>query len=150
MRHHGAAEALVEAYLSPLSILIADAIEISRLERSAGRGALERAVADGGDIEARSEMMMAALEGALAFTKGLGAVRAMSHAAGRIERLRLHHGTLNAVILPTVIRFNAPHCAQRLARIRQGHGIGRGRARSVTRTPGESGKSIAVQSSQAR
>ncbi len=38
----------------------------------------------------------------------------MSHAAARIEGLKLHHGTLNAVILPTVLRYNAPHCQQRM------------------------------------
>jgi len=105
----------IEAYLSPLYNPIADAIGLDGLARAVARGALERAVADGSDITARTEMMMAALEGALAFTKGLGAVHSMSHAAARIEGLRLHHGTLNAVILPSVLRFNAPHCATKMA-----------------------------------
>lgn len=105
----------IEAYLSPLFNPIADAIGLDGLSRAVAGGALERAVANGGDLDARSQMMMAALEGALAFTKGLGAVHAMSHAAARIEGLKLHHGTLNAVILPTVLRFNAPHCASRMA-----------------------------------
>ncbi|UDQ91055.1 iron-containing alcohol dehydrogenase [Xanthobacter autotrophicus] len=105
----------VEAYLSPLYNPIADAIGLDGLSRAVARGALERAVSDGSDVTARTEMMMAALEGALAFTKGLGAVHAMSHAAARIEGLKLHHGTLNAVILPTVLRFNAPHCAPKMA-----------------------------------
>lgn len=104
----------IEAYLSPLFNPIADAIALDGLKRSIGRGALERAVAEGSDIEARSDMMMAAIEGALAFTKGLGAVHSMSHAAGRIERLKLHHGTLNAVLLPPVLQFNAPHVAGKL------------------------------------
>ena len=51
-------------------------------------------------------MMMAALQGGLTFQKGLGAVHAMSHALGGLPSPRLHHGTLNAVILPAVLRFN--------------------------------------------
>lgn len=107
----------IEAYLSPLYNPVADAIGLDGLRRAVGEGALMRAVQEGSDIDARSEMMMAALEGALAFTKGLGAVHSMSHAAGRIERLKLHHGTLNAVILPAVLRFNAPHVEAKMVRI---------------------------------
>lgn len=113
----------IEAYLSPIYNPVADAIGLDGLKRAVGAGALERAVADGTDLEARSDMMMAALEGALAFTKGLGAVHSMSHAAGRIERLKLHHGTLNAVILPTVLRFNAPHVGDKLKHIAEAMGL---------------------------
>jgi 4-hydroxybutyrate dehydrogenase len=116
----------IEAYLSPLFNPIADAIGLDGLERALRRGALERATADGANIEARGEMMMAALEGALAFTKGLGAVHAMSHAAGRIERLRLHHGTLNAVMLPAVLRLNAPHVGEKMQRIALAIGLRHG------------------------
>ena len=116
----------IEAYLSPLYNPIADAIGLDGLERALGHGALERATADGANLEARTEMMMAALEGALAFTKGLGAVHAMSHAAGRIERLHLHHGTLNAVVLPAVLRFNAPHVGGKMQRIALAMGLRNG------------------------
>jgi alcohol dehydrogenase class IV len=51
-------------------------------------------------------MMMCALEGAMAFQKGLGAVHALSHPMGALPGLHLHHGTLNAVLLPAVLRFN--------------------------------------------
>lgn len=84
---------------------------------------LQRAVDNGSDRDARWHMMMAATEGAIAFVKGLGAVHSMSHAAGRIHALRLHHGTLNAVILPTVLRFNESVCAEPYARIRQAMGL---------------------------
>ena len=46
------------------------------------------------------EMMMGALEGGLAFQKGLGAVHALSHALGGLPDLSLHHGTLNAILMP--------------------------------------------------
>ena len=113
----------IEAYLSPLFNPIADAIGLDGLERSIGRGALERATANGEDLEARGEMMMAAVEGALAFVKGLGAVHSMSHAMGRIARLKLHHGTLNAVVLPAVLRFNLPHARDKMRRIAVAMGL---------------------------
>ena len=49
---------------------------------------------------------MCALEGAMAFQKGLGAVHALTHPLGAIRQLNLHHGTLNAVLMPAVLRFN--------------------------------------------
>ena len=50
--------------------------------------------------------MSASMQGALAFQKGLGCVHSLSHSLGGVDP-RLHHGTLNAVFLPAVIRFNA-------------------------------------------
>ena len=52
--------------------------------------------------------MMGALEGGLSFQKGLGAVHSLSHALGGLQDLKLHHGTLNAILMPLVVRFNAP------------------------------------------
>ena len=51
-------------------------------------------------------MMSASMQGALAFQKGLGCVHSLSHSLGGVNP-RLHHGTLNAMFLPAVIRFNA-------------------------------------------
>jgi alcohol dehydrogenase class IV len=51
-------------------------------------------------------MMSASMQGAMAFQKGLGCVHSLSHSLGGVNP-RLHHGTLNAVFLPAVIRFNA-------------------------------------------
>ena len=82
-----------------------------------------RAVADGSDLEARSEMLMAALQGGLTFQKGLGAVHALSHPLGGLKEVSLHHGTLNAVLLPAVLRFNASAAPQKYARIRQVLGL---------------------------
>lgn len=96
----------IEAVLSPIVNPPAEAVGLDGLERGIGRGSLEAVVQDGSDRQARWEMMMASTEGAMAFTKGLGVVHAMSHACGANRELRLHHGTLNGVILPTVLRFN--------------------------------------------
>ena len=51
-------------------------------------------------------MMSASMQGAMAFQKGLGCVHSLSHSLGGVNP-RLHHGTLNAMFLPAVIRFNA-------------------------------------------
>lgn len=67
---------------------------------------LPRAYADGGDIEARANMMSAAAMGATAFQKGLGAIHAMSHPIGAVYNT--HHGTTNAVCMPAVLDLNAP------------------------------------------
>ena len=111
----------IEAILAPGVNPPADGIGLDGLWR--GWRHLQRAVEDGSDRQARWEMMMASTEGALAFVKGLGAVHSMSHAAGRIKSLRLHHGTLNAVILPAVLRFNEGACTAAYARIRQAMGL---------------------------
>lgn len=111
----------IEAILSPVVNPPAEGIALDGLWRAWRH--LPRAVADGGDREARWEMMMASTEGALAFVKGLGAVHAMSHAAGRIKDLRLHHGTLNAVTLPAVLRFNAAAAPGKYERIAAAIGL---------------------------
>ena len=67
-------------------------------------------------------MMMASTEGAMAFSKGLGAVHSMSHAIGADQDLRLHHGTLNGVILPTILRFNRDHVGDKYERIARAMG----------------------------
>ena len=99
----------IEAVLSPAINPPAEAVGLDGVERAVGGGALEKAVREGSDKQARWEMMMAATEGALAFTKGLGVVHAMSHACGAKRELGLHHGTLNGVILPHILRFNKGH-----------------------------------------
>ena len=67
---------------------------------------LPRAFVDGTDIEARGHMMSAAIMGATAFQKGLGAIHALSHPVGAIHHT--HHGTTNAVFMPAVLQFNKP------------------------------------------
>ncbi|BDA85194.1 iron-containing alcohol dehydrogenase [Aureimonas sp. SA4125] len=94
----------LETYMAPAINPPADAIALDGLKR--GVGALRRAVSDGSDRTARWEMMMCALEGAMAFQKGLGAVHALTHPLGAVRELNLHHGTLNAVLTPAVLRFN--------------------------------------------
>ncbi|MBR0656543.1 iron-containing alcohol dehydrogenase [Plastoroseomonas arctica] len=110
----------IETLCSPRENPVADAIALDGLRRAWAQ--LPRAVADGSDREARHAMMLASIEGALAFQKGLGAVHALSHALGALPA-RPHHGTLNALLLPGVLRFNAPAIAAVLARIGEAIGV---------------------------
>jgi len=111
----------IETFLSPLVNPPAEAIALDGLGRVCRN--LERATDDGGDREARWQMMMAAMEGAMAFQKGLGAVHAMSHPLGALPGLKLHHGTLNAVVMPAVLRFNRDHVGDKYGRIAEVMGL---------------------------
>jgi alcohol dehydrogenase class IV len=82
----------------------ADGIALDGLAR--GWSYIERATQNGQDRDARLNMMSASMQGAMAFQKGLGCVHSLSHSLGGVNP-RLHHGTLNAMFLPAVIRFNA-------------------------------------------
>ncbi len=108
----------IEAFISNRVNPPAAAIALDCVTR-AGRW-LRQAVAHGDDRDARWQMAMAALEGGLTFQKGLGAVHAASHPLGA---LGLHHGTLNAVLLPAVLAFNAGHCAGPYETLRQALGL---------------------------
>ena len=114
----------IETYLSPRVNPPADAIALDGAARATRF--IERAVDDGTDGDARWHMMMASLQGGMAFQKGLGAVHAMSHPLGGLGEPSLHHGTLNAVILPTVLRFNAGHVGDKYDRLRDAMGLAAG------------------------
>ena len=105
----------------------ADGIALDGLER--GWANIERATRDGSDREARLNMMSASMQGAMAFQKGLGCVHSLSHSLGGVDP-RLHHGSLNAVFLPAVVRFNAQaesmQKAQRLVRMARVMGLASG------------------------
>jgi 4-hydroxybutyrate dehydrogenase len=94
----------METFMSAAVNPPADGIALDGLER--GWAHIERATRDGTDREARFNLMSASMEGAMAFQKGLGCVHSLSHSLGGVDP-RLHHGTLNAVFLPAVVKFNA-------------------------------------------
>ena len=101
----------------------ADGIALDGLTR--GWAHIERATRDGSDGEARRQLMSASMQGAMAFQKGLGCVHSLSHSLGGVNP-RLHHGTLNAMFLPAVVRFNAAaESVQREDRLnRMAHAMG--------------------------
>ena len=94
----------METFMAPPYNPPADGIALDGLAR--GWAHIERATRDGTDIDARLQMMSTSAQGALAFQKGLGCVHSLSHSLGGVNP-KLHHGTLNAMFLPAVIRFNA-------------------------------------------
>jgi 4-hydroxybutyrate dehydrogenase len=105
----------IETFSSPRDNPVADAITLDgagRIWRNLGR-----AYTRGDDLAARGEMMMGALMGALAFQKGLGAVHSLSHALGGLKEPTLHHGTLNAILMPIVVRFNMPALGEKVLRL---------------------------------
>lgn len=93
----------IETFLAPSFNPPAEGIALDGLRRAWSN--IELAFNEPGNIEARTNMMSASLQGALAFQKGLGCVHSLSHSLGGINP-GLHHGTLNAVLMPAVIRFN--------------------------------------------
>jgi alcohol dehydrogenase class IV len=115
----------METFMAPAVNPPADGIGLDGLAR--GWGHIARATTNGGDREARWNMMSASMQGALAFQKGLGCVHSLSHSLGGVNP-RLHHGTLNALFLPAVVRFNAAAPSiqneQRLQRMAQAMGLG--------------------------
>src|SRR5690606_20631957 len=111
----------IETYLSPRYNPPAEAIAVDGFARI--WAALPRAHADGADLEARTELMMGALQGGLTFQKGLGAVHALSHALGGLKALKLHHGTLNAILMPPVLRWNAEAAGPKIARLEAAIGL---------------------------
>ncbi|HJK91296.1 MAG TPA: iron-containing alcohol dehydrogenase [Polyangiaceae bacterium LLY-WYZ-15_(1-7)] len=103
----------VEAYLATGDHPMADAIAFAGIELVAKH--LETAVHDGKDLEARGAMLKAAMMGAVAFQKGLGACHALAHPLG--AEYDLHHGLANALCLPAVLDFNRSAVPERVAQV---------------------------------
>ncbi|NOX68877.1 MAG: iron-containing alcohol dehydrogenase [Gammaproteobacteria bacterium] len=76
---------------------------------------LPRAVANGNDIEARAQMLVAACMGATAFQKGLGGMHALAHPLGALYNA--HHGLLNAILMPYVLKANRSAIEVRVERL---------------------------------
>ncbi len=103
----------LEAYCAPGFHPLADGIAAEGVRLV--HAYLQRAVADGTDLEARAHMMAAAAMGSTAFQKGLGAIHALSHPIGAIYGT--HHGITNAVFMPYVLTFNRVAVAEQVARL---------------------------------
>jgi len=102
----------VEAFCSNRYNPVADAIAIDGLER--GYKNIVKATENGNDRQARHEMMLCSLQGGLSFQKSLGAVHSLSHPLGGLSSKRLHHGTVNAILLPYVLNFNYSYCKEKM------------------------------------
>ena len=103
----------LEAYCAPSYHPLADGIALEGMRLV--KENLARAVSDGGDLDARANMMAAAAMGATAFQKGLGAIHALSHPVGALYDT--HHGLTNAVFMPYVLVFNRDAIANKIERL---------------------------------
>ena len=103
----------IEAYLSLGDHPLADAIALGGIELCAQH--LEKAVTEPTDLAARGGMMKAAMMGAIAFQKGLGACHSLAHPLS--SEHGLHHGLVNALCLPAVVAFNASAVPERVRRV---------------------------------
>ena len=104
----------LEAFCSLGDHPMADAIALGGLELCAAN--LARAVEHGDDLAARGGMMKAAMMGAVAFQKGLGACHSLAHPLS--SEKGMHHGLANAICLPAVVEFNEAAAHARLDRVR--------------------------------
>ena len=109
----------LEAYLSTPFQPICDAIALQGVGLASRY--LRAAVNDGRNLEARSQMMMASIMGAIAFQKGLGSTHSLAHPLSTVAGL--HHGLSNAIMLPHVMRFNLSAVESRLADLAAAMGI---------------------------
>ncbi len=100
----------IEAYCVPMFHPMCDGAALEAL-RLIGP-ALPRVVNHPGELEIRGAMLAGSCLAGVSFLKGLGLVHAISHMIG--AEYDTHHGLTNAVLLPAVLRFNAPaiqrHC----------------------------------------
>jgi alcohol dehydrogenase class IV len=103
----------VESYLSPAYHPLCDGIALEGARIAAA--ALPRAVAQGHDLAARSDMLMSSMMGAIAFQKDLGAVHSCAHALSTVADL--HHGLANGIMIDHVMRFNLPAATAKLAEL---------------------------------
>lgn len=92
----------MEAYCSPVYHPMAEAVAVKGMQMI--KLYLPRAVADGSDVQARQEMLVASSLGAAAFQRGLGGVHAIAQSLGALYDH--HHGLLNAILLPYVLEAN--------------------------------------------
>lgn len=103
----------LEAFCSPSFHPMAEGIALEAMRRI--RAHLPRAVADGSDLAARQQMLVASSMGATAFQRGLGAMHALAHPIGALYDA--HHGLLNAVLMPYVLQANRPAIKEPMARL---------------------------------
>jgi len=110
----------VESYLSPEYHPLCDGIALEGARIAAH--AIGRAVAEPGNLRARSDMMMSSMMGAVAFQKDLGAVHSCAHALGTV--VDMHHGLANAIMIDHVMRHNLDAAGAKMAELARVCGAG--------------------------
>ena len=110
----------VESYLSPAYHPLCDGIALEGARIAAH--ALETAVREPKNLQARSDMMMSSMMGAIAFQKDLGAVHSCAHALGTV--VDMHHGLANGIMIDHVMRFNLDAADAKMAELARVCGAG--------------------------
>ncbi len=109
----------LEAWCAPFYHPMAEGIAVEGIRLV--QRYLPRAVTDGNDIEARTQMLVASAMGATAFQRGLGGMHALAHPLGALYDA--HHGTLNAILMPYVLQANRPAIEERIAHLSRCMGL---------------------------
>ncbi len=110
----------VEAYITKGAYRLTDALALESIKLISE--SLRTAVEQGDDIEARSKMAYGSFVAGMSFSNcGLGVVHSLAHQLGGIYNLP--HGVCNAVLLPHVIRYNAPFCGDKLRDVAKAMGV---------------------------
>jgi alcohol dehydrogenase class IV len=117
----------IESYLSPAYHPLCDGIALEGLR--IGARALATAVEEPGNLQARADMMMSSMMGAIAFQKDLGSVHACSHALGAV--CNMHHGLANALMIDTVLAWNFEAVPAKFDELAHAAGLGGGGAAFV-------------------
>jgi alcohol dehydrogenase class IV len=100
----------IEAYCVPDYHPMCDGVALEALALI-GRW-LPHAVEEPTNLVARGGMQVGACLAGVSFLKGLGLVHAISHMVG--ADFDTHHGLTNAIVLPAVLKFNAPAIEDKL------------------------------------
>ena len=103
----------LEAYCSPYYHPMAEGIALEAIRLI--KNYLPRAVAVGSDLEARAQVMVSSTMGATAFQRGLGGMHALAHSLGALYDS--HHGLLNAVLMPYIVKANRSMIETRIERL---------------------------------
>ncbi len=109
----------VESYISTGYHPLCDGIALEGVRIAAA--ALAVAVREPGNLNARADMLMASMMGAVAFQKDLGATHSCAHALSTVANL--HHGLANGIMIDHVMRFNQSAVPERFARMAQAVGV---------------------------
>lgn len=110
----------VESYISNMATPLTEYNSLAGL--AILRKYLPRAVADGGDMEAREQMMLGCVITGFAFSNAnLGLVHGIAHTLS--AHFGLAHGMANAAVLPYVMAYNAQSCPDKMIQMARAVGL---------------------------
>lgn len=131
----------IEAFTATCAEPISDAVALYAIELIYGN--LVPAVRDGGNLEARSKLLMGSMLGGIAFSHSdVASVHCIAEALGGMYDLA--HGTCNAVILPHIMEYSMDCCEERYARVARAMGLAPDTGREGARAAVDAVKQLAI------